>query len=319
MHPTPLILRRLFPSFVNSAPRAAALALALAGLDATAAPAAPDYFGAKLPGSNAEIFAPGVVSRPDRFEARIAFSPDGQECYLTETDATFSQPRILVARRNQDGWTDFLPVPFAARFKVCHEPFLSDDNRKLYFTADGDEAVAGNRRDLWVVERAGAGWGEPVRLPAPINSAAAEFFFNQSSDGTIVFASDRPGGLGAFDLYYVEKTATGVAQAVNFGPVLNTPGPEFDPCLSPDGRFIVFAGAREGRPNLDLYVSFRDEGKKWTTPVPLPGSVNTDANEYAPTLTRDGRYLFFVRHDGKQSDLYWLATSAFQEMPQSDK
>lgn len=268
-----------------------------------------DYFGAEYPGESAELFAPGVVSRPDRFEARIAFSSNLQECYLTETDATFSQPKLLVAHRTRDGWTEFVAVPFSAKFKVCHEPFLADDDKKLYFTADGDEAIPGNRRDFWMVERTASGWGEPARLAAPLNSDAGEFYFNQSSEGTIVFASNRAGGEGDFDLYYLERNADSVERAVNFGAVLNTPGPEYDPCISRDGRAIVFASARHGGPHLDLYVSFRDDLKGWSAPVPLQGGINTAANEYAPTLSPDGCYLFFVRHDGKQSDLFWLAAT----------
>lgn len=276
---------------------------------ADASPASADYFGAKPPGEAAEVFAPGVVSKPDRFEARIAFSSDLRECYLTETDATFSHPKMLVAHRGKDGWSEFAPVVFGAKFQFCHEPFLSHDDQRLYFTADGVAGEPHNLRDFWMVERRGADWSEPVRLPAPINSDAMEFFFSQSADGTTVFASDRAGGQGHFDLYYLQKSADGTTRAVNFGPTLNTPGPEFDPCLSPDGKFIVFAAARSG-PHLDLYLSFRGPDQKWTTPVPVPGNVNTPANEYAPTFSPDGHYLFFVRHDGKQSDLYWLATSA---------
>ncbi len=281
---------------------------ARANVEGGALGASSAYLGATLPGEGAELFAPGLGSRPDRFEARIAFSSDLRECYLTETDATFSQPKLLVAYRNESGWTEFEPVAFGSRFKVCHEPFLSSDDRKLYFTADGDESVAGNRRDLWVVERTGTGWGEPSRLPSPLNSDAAEFYFNQSSDGTIVFASNRTGGEGDFDLYRIEKDAAGVDRAVNFGPPLSTSSPEYDPCISRDGRFIVFATARDGARHLDLYVSFREGEKTWSEPVPLKG-VNTAANEYAPTLSPDGRYLFFVRHDGKQSDLFWMATT----------
>lgn len=278
-----------------------------------------DYFGADAPTETATIFAPGIVSRVDRFEARIAFSRDLRECYLTETDATFSRPRLLWAQRGATGWTEFSAVPFGVKFKVCHEPFVSDDNQHLYFTADGDEAVPSNRRDFWVVERQASGWGEPSRLPEPINSSAVEFFLSQSSDGTVVFASNRPGGLGDFDLYSVEKSADGILSAVNFGPSVNTPGPEYDPCLSRDGKFLVFASARAGRRDLDLYVSFRQNDKTWTTPVALTGDVNTDANEYAPSLSPDGRCLFFIRHDGKQSDVYWITTAQFSRNRPSAK
>jgi hypothetical protein len=281
-----------------------------APVESTALMTSPDYFGAKPPGVNVEIFAPGIVSLSDRFEARIAFSPDLQECYLTETDATFSHPKMLEAHRTKNGWSTFSPVSFGAKFKFCHEPFLSADNRRLYFTADGEETIAGNLRDFWVTERAGSGWSEPSRLPAPINSDAIEFFLSQSGDGTMVFASNRQGGQGHFDLYHMEKAADCTVCAVNFGASINTPGPEFDPCISPDGRILIFASARNGANNLDLYITFQDDNKTWIPPVALKGNANTGANEYAPVFSPDGRYLFFVRHDGKQSDVYWMAASS---------
>jgi len=269
-----------------------------------------DYFGAKPPGDSPELFAPGLVSKPDRFEAKLIFSQDLQECYLTETDATFSQPKLLAAYRKKGAWTAFAPASFSAKFKVCHEPFISRDNQKLYFTADGDSAVPGNERDFWVVERTQSGWGEPTRLPTPINSPSVEFFYNQTSDGTVVFASNRPGGQGHFDLYYVVKDASGAARAVNFGPTINSPGPEFDPCISPDGRFLIFASVRDGANNLNLYISHHKGDNTWSKPVELGGKVNTAANEYGPSLSPDGQYLFFVRHDGKQSDVYWIRTAS---------
>lgn len=295
---------------------AASIALTGAAAGESSAEKSADYFGAKLPGENAEVFAPGLVSLPQRFEARIAFSTDLRECYLTETDATFSHPKLLVAHRNAEGWTTFAEVDFAAKFKVCHEPFVSADNQKLYFTADGDPAVSGNMRDFWVVSRTAVGWSEPVRLPAPINSGRAEFFFSQSREGLTVFASDRPGGEGHFDLYYLDKKSDGTVRALNFGKAINTPGPEFDPCISLDGRYIIFASARHGGPHLDLYVIYRQnntsDGKLvWSDPAPLKGGVNTAANEYGASFSPDGKYLFFVRHDGKQGDIYWLSTAQF--------
>jgi hypothetical protein len=34
--------------------------------------------------------------------------------------------------------------------------------------------------------------------------------------------------------------------------------------------------------------------------------INTKANEYSPFLSPDGHSLFFVRHDGKSRDIYWV-------------
>lgn len=42
------------------------------------------YLGQKPPGSDPEIFAPGIISRPGYFEHSAAlFSPDGKEVYRT--------------------------------------------------------------------------------------------------------------------------------------------------------------------------------------------------------------------------------------------
>jgi len=34
--------------------------------------------------------------------------------------------------------------------------------------------------------------------------------------------------------------------------------------------------------------------------------INTGANEYSPFFSPDGKYLFFVRHDGKMKGRYLL-------------
>ena len=41
------------------------------------------YFGQISPGKTPQIFAPGILSLTNRMEARIAFSPDGTECFFT--------------------------------------------------------------------------------------------------------------------------------------------------------------------------------------------------------------------------------------------
>jgi Tol biopolymer transport system component len=56
-------------------------------------------------------------------------------------------------------------------------------------------------------------------------------------------------------------------------------------------------------------VSFDDGQSGWTAPVNLGEGFNTPADEYAPSLSPDGRFLFFSRHDGKRCDVYWVAAS----------
>src|SRR6185295_15020221 len=149
--------------------------------------------------------------------------------------------------------------------------------------------------DIWMMDRTATGWSEPRRLDAPINSTGAEWFPTLTSDGTIYFGSDRPGGQGRTDLYRARLVNGKYEQAENLGPVVNSAFNEFEPLISPDERVLIFmAGGRaNGRGGFDLFVSYHDNGQ-WSAPVPLGGDVNSPGNEYSPSFSPDGRYFFWT-------------------------
>lgn len=74
----------------------------------------------------------------------------------------------------------------------------------------------------------------------------------------LVFSSDRPGGLGGYDLYYSLKTAEGWMDPVNFGPTINSPQDEYRPVVSDhrdfSNRVMIFSSNRPGGlGGFDLY------------------------------------------------------------------
>jgi Tol biopolymer transport system component len=263
-----------------------------------------DYFGQTPPDTIPKIFAPGIICLEDRFEARGAFSPDGRVFFFTITNENFSSQKILFCEYLNNKWTKPDTASFSKTFNN-HEPFISFDGQKLFFTSNRGERTKENKRDLYFVNKLGNGWSEPVKLDTPINSDYTEYFFCQSKNGTIYFASNRPGGNGILDIYYVKP---GDGKINNIGSIINK-GYTGDPCIAPDESFIIFTSARTlGADNVDLYVSFNKNGS-WTEPVNMGELINTKANEYAPFLSPDGKYLFFVRHDGKKGDIYWVNAS----------
>ena len=91
-------------------------------------------------------------------------------------------------------------------------------------------------------------------------------------------------------------------------PVINTPENEGTCTVSADGRQIIFTSCRgrAGYGNCDLFES-RKTGDRWSEPVNLGPGVNSNAWESQPSLSADGRVLFFVsdRKGGMGSrDLY---------------
>ena len=266
------------------------------------------YFGETPPGDVPVVFAPKFLSARFAFVARLAFSPDGRECFLTAADPKFSRPKIFVTERRDDTWTEPVVAPFTTGHFRSNEPFFPRDGNRLYFSSDPDGKSATNRRDIWMVERTPRGWNHLQRLPPPLNSEHTELYFSQAADGTIYFISDRPGGLGGFDLYRARPNPDQSLRVENLGGSLNSAANEWDPCIAPDQSFLVFASERPGgRGGSDLYVSFADGHGGWTAPVNLGEGFSSPADEYAPSLSPDGRYLFFTRYDGKRGEALWVS------------
>jgi hypothetical protein len=74
----------------------------------------------------------------------------------------------------------------------------------------------------------------------------------------LLFASDRAGGFGGYDLYYSMKTGSGWSEPVNFGPNINSPQDEYRPIVSEpfnfSNRLMIFSSNRPGGlGGFDLY------------------------------------------------------------------
>lgn len=82
---------------------------------------------------------------------------------------------------------------------------------------------------------------------------------------------------------------------VNLGPVINTAGDENRPAISKDQLSLYVSTNRPGGfGGLDLWVSQRASvDDPWGPLQNLGPSINSDANETAPTFSPDGHHLYF--------------------------
>jgi len=262
--------------------------------------------------SGAEIFAPGVIS-DSREQWRITFTPNGKTAYFASSDEFFPftrQATIYVSHLVNNRWTRPKVAPFSGQYSDI-DPFVSPDGRRLYFSSIRPRPLDGVIRgdlDIWMVERTARGWSEPVRLGPEVNSPADELYVSASRNGTIYFASGpffpQPGR--HFDIYSAEPEGDRFANRRPLSGGVNTAPSgaageglqdawEFNPEISVDGRVLIFTSLRPAGHGLgDLYVSYR-RGDTWTRARNLGPTINTDQDEYHPTLSRDRRTLYFVR------------------------
>ena len=65
--------------------------------------------------------------------------------------------------------------------------------------------------------------------------------------------------------------------------------------ISPDGNYLFFTGCNrpDGLGRCDIYISKR-EGNDWSKPFNIGGPVNTAGWESQPSISADGRTLYFV-------------------------
>ncbi len=263
--------------------------LALCLLTLAAAP-----YAAPHPLPTAARFADGVVNT-GQDDAHVSFSPDGRQLYFVRSTPDFEHWTVLTSRFSKGRWTAPEIAPFSGRWSDADVAF-SPDGRRLFFisTRPVGDGPAREDTDLWVMEKAGDGWGPPRHL-SELSSPGFEWFPSLTTSGTIYFGSERPGGKGKSDLWRAEWRGDRFGPPENLGEVINTADQEIEPYISPDERFLIFAA--KGRPDAkgayDLFVSFRCEGT-WTAPRPLGAGVNSAGWDFGARLSPDGRYLFFT-------------------------
>ena len=231
---------------------------------------------------------PAGISSP-RFESHAAFDPRTGDLYLVRSSPRFSGWRILVSHCGGSGWSDPAPPTFAGD-GVEADPFFAEEGRTLYFIST--RSVDGKKQDnldIWRVDRDEKGaWGAPSHLPEPVNSPGAEWFPRPSSDGWLYFGSDRPGGQGATDIWRARLDPAGKWTVENLGLAVNTPGDDYEPLPSPDGkRLIVMSDG-------DLFETRKTE-TGWSPRTKLGPEVNQPGLEVGALFSPSGRSLLFAR------------------------
>ncbi len=140
---------------------------------------------------------------------------------------------------------------------------------------------------------------DPKNLGPNVNSKFSEYLPALTADEkTLIFTRrlSRDGFMVNEDFYISTRREDGTwTLARPIGPPINTPQNEGAQTISPDGRTIYFTGCnrRDGYGSCDIYVTQRI-GNRWTKPVNLGPPINTQYWESQPSISPDGRILFFV-------------------------
>lgn len=101
-------------------------------------------------------------------------------------------------------------------------PFIHPDQKTLFFTSDGHSTMGG--RDIFMTKFINNAWTKPENMGYPINTTANDNYFTLIADGTrAYFSSDRKGGQGAQDIYFIDmpEDAGNIPLTMIKGRILN--------------------------------------------------------------------------------------------------
>ena len=277
------------------------LSLGIGGCAAFGRQAPPGPAGLPGSGQSAVIFAPGVVSTGDVFAS--TFTPDGRTVVFTK----FSPPRMILMLSTWmgDAWSAPVALPFSGTYRDL-DPAFSPDGRRLYFSSWRPTGLTAadtvNAADTWYVDREGSGWAAPIHVAGPVNGTDQDYYPSMTRRGVLYFDSFRSRPRRRLVYRAAPLPDGGFSTPEPLDAVINADSGASNLFVDPDERYIVFGAIRpEGRGGVDLYISWR-KGESWTPPRNLGDLVNTNATEFCPFVSRDGRYLYFTRAatvDGK--------------------
>lgn len=153
-------------------------------------------------------------------------------------------------------------------------------------------------------------------LPGSVNTVKfTEYAPSISADGqTLIYETDRTGGAGGWELYQADLLKNGTWSLPRPLTTINTHGNGKDliggPSISYDGNTLFFFAFLEGKEfksqgREDIYYAVREKDG-WSKPINLGPTINSAVYEGFPSISADGKRLYFMRgvFDGSSKSEY---------------
>jgi hypothetical protein len=161
----------------------------------------------------------------DYWETHATFSSDGNTMYFT-TDKLggIGGKDIYMSSKTSAGkWAS--PIALGINVNTIYDeesPFLSFNDQILYFASNGPKSIGGYDV-MYTKMNEEKTWGFSQNMGYPFNSPFDDVFYSTTMDGkTGYYSSNRSGGKGNLDIYYIENNPISLTEIAVFNGSIKT-------------------------------------------------------------------------------------------------
>ena len=249
-------------------------------------------------------------------------NPNGRVLYLSDQEKTKEQKRALKRVKSDLPIYNFYqatftaspsslvpgkPLPNTINTFFQEGPGSYDARSDLFYFTRSDSKYDKKKKvhlNIYFIKKAEINQSK-IALPLPFNGQDYSTLHPAISPNgkRLFFASDRPGGFGGMDLYYVNIENGRFSTPVNMGPDINTEGDEVFPYAYSEKQLFFSSNGREGIGKLDVFLAEHVIEKRWETFI-LGKGISTEEDDFSFGIREDLEIGYFAsnRKGGQGAD-----------------